>query len=63
MTRDDAVEKLAEILASHHPHRTYGCECMLETAASQQNVDATPVLPIPWETHVAEISFEYAKGF
>lgn len=63
MSRQDAVEKLAEILAEHHPHGTYGCACMLLTPVSQMNIDATPVLPIPWETHVAEISFEHAKGF
>jgi hypothetical protein len=63
MSRQEAIEKLAEVLAAHRPHKSYGCECMLRTAVSQINVDATPVLPVPWEVHIAEIAFEHAKGF
>jgi hypothetical protein len=63
VSRDEAIEKLAEILAKHHPNIWVGCMCMYETPASKADIDATPTLKVPWETHVAEISFQYAKGF
>lgn len=54
MTREEAIRKLASELANHHFHPVFQCSCILGVMG-KLNVD--------WETHVAEISFEHAKGF
>lgn len=54
MTREEAIRKLAQELANHHYHPVFQCSCVLGVMG-KLNVD--------WETHVAEISFEHAKGF
>lgn len=63
MSRDEALEKLARILEQHYPHPVFGCECMLATQLSQEDVDQTPVLNEQWTDHIAKIAFDAAKGF
>lgn len=53
MTLEEAIKKLAQELTNHRFHHRFQCSC----------IKGIHGLVEDWETHVAEISFEYAKGF
>lgn len=53
MSRQEAIEKLAEMLENHRPHSLFVCDCMMQAECLNET----------WETHVATIALEAAKGF
>lgn len=59
MSREEAINELAQIFEEHRKHPLFGCSCMPIDEVNW----AREILPITWERHMAELAIHASAGF